>query len=483
MNPESFRPWGYYALGSAVFSGAMLLGDLAQRQKQGQVELAAAVAEADRRLPHGWRWADIEKRRRTVPAAQNSALHLKDVGKQIGYWPGDEVDKLLRETEPQHRFSRADLLKLQLQLGAVKKPLFVARGFVQRPDGRLPIDYKVEWISTLLPGAQSSRSVANILRGSAIVRAETGDSEQAMADCRSILIMASWLREEPCLICQLIRIAECTIAANTVERVLAQTEPSAASLAALQKLVADDLAAPPPFRVGVEGELALTYRWLEAVRAGQVRFSLDGLGNRSALASLQEKFMVSYLMPEGEAKLVRMMARVAAATHKPLPEEQAELAAIDEEVKNLHHVIPNRAVASATGHFGDVLVELLMPAFLKVHQASIRHLANQRALLAMLAAERFRRDTGRWPQALGELVPKYLAAVPTDPYDYQPLRLKRTAEGLVIYSVGPDRKDNGGAINRQNTIKPGTDVGYRLWDVSKRRQPPPPAKPSDEDSP
>jgi hypothetical protein len=69
--------------------------------------------------------------------------------------------------------------------------------------------------------------------------------------------------------------------------------------------------------------------------------------------------------------------------------------------------------------------------------------------------------------------------VPTDLYDGQPLRLRRLDDGLVIYSVGPDGKDDGGKLDRQNPVGPGMDLGFQLWDVAKRRQPPAPPKPMD----
>ena len=39
--------------------------------------------------------------------------------------------------------------------------------------------------------------------------------------------------------------------------------------------------------------------------------------------------------------------------------------------------------------------------------------------------------------------------------------------------IGPDGEDNGGKMDRQHPVTPGTDIGFRLWDVAKRRQPPP----------
>ena len=75
-----------------------------------------------------------------------------------------------------------------------------------------------------------------------------------------------------------------------------------------------------------------------------------------------------------------------------------------------------------------------------------------------------------------DLVPAYLGDVPLDPYDGKPVRLNRTPFGVVVYCLGPDRKDNGGRINPEAPVAPDSDLGFRLWDVDKRRQsaPPPP---------
>ena len=63
---------------------------------------------------------------------------------------------------------------------------------------------------------------------------------------------------------------------------------------------------------------------------------------------------------------------------------------------------------------------------------------------AALAVERYRLARGSLPETLGQLVPGYLAAVPIDPFDGLPLRFQRTDRGSAVYSVGEDRKDDGG---------------------------------------
>jgi hypothetical protein len=90
--------------------------------------------------------------------------------------------------------------------------------------------------------------------------------------------------------------------------------------------------------------------------------------------------------------------------------------------------------------------------------------ALQHAALAAIAVERHRQATGHLPQALAELIPVYLPAVPVDPFTGGPMRYRQSGEGYTLYSVGRDRSDDGGillqAIDR-GTIErqKGKDVG------------------------
>ncbi|MGQ9649354.1 MAG: hypothetical protein ACUVXJ_04525 [Phycisphaerae bacterium] len=65
--------------------------------------------------------------------------------------------------------------------------------------------------------------------------------------------------------------------------------------------------------------------------------------------------------------------------------------------------------------------------------------------ITVLAVAAYRNDHGRFPESLDELVPRYLEAVPMDPFTSQPLRYRLdTEEGYRLYSVGEDGKDDGG---------------------------------------
>ncbi len=62
---------------------------------------------------------------------------------------------------------------------------------------------------------------------------------------------------------------------------------------------------------------------------------------------------------------------------------------------------------------------------------------------AWIAVERCRTDHGTPPQALADLVPRYLDAVPIDPWDGAPIRFNPSTR--LLYSVGSDFRDSGGS--------------------------------------
>lgn len=76
--------------------------------------------------------------------------------------------------------------------------------------------------------------------------------------------------------------------------------------------------------------------------------------------------------------------------------------------------------------------------------APLRLRAQREAAIVAVALERFRREHDRWPQDLSELKAEYLKTLPVDPLSDQPLRYTLTDAVPHLYSVGPDRVDDGG---------------------------------------
>jgi hypothetical protein len=71
-------------------------------------------------------------------------------------------------------------------------------------------------------------------------------------------------------------------------------------------------------------------------------------------------------------------------------------------------------------------------------------LALGRTFDAAIGVERYRRATGASPDSLAQLVPAYLPAVPIDPFSGREIRYVKTADRVIVYSVGSNEKDDGG---------------------------------------
>jgi hypothetical protein len=160
---------------------------------------------------------------------------------------------------------------------------------------------------------------------------------------------------------------------------------------------------------------------------------------------------------ESRAAVLRHNTALIEAAQAPEEQQAQEFARLDAAREELPMLARQLALHTS----------LVTKRFLEVR-------AELRSAAAALAVERFRRRHGRWPERLEDLVPDYLDRVPADPYDGAPLRLRKLADGLVIYSVGANGQDDGGDVDiLLHLDRGGQDIGIRLWDVERRRQAPP----------
>jgi hypothetical protein len=441
-----------------VSLGLMVAGYIYLRAQAGNRQLAEAVAEADR-LDPGWRLEDVEAHRRAVPPEANGALQVSAVTSVLpSAWQDQQLDTSLQGLEPHLQLDAEQTARLTAELGKVQPALAEARKLAGFPYGRRPITYAADWISTSLAPVQKTRDVAWLLAHDALLRAQQGDIDGALLSCRAILNAGRSIGDEPTLVSQLVRIAIRSIALAKTERVLSQGEASADLLADFQKLLEDD-EAQPLLLFATRGERAGFPLTIQQLKEGKHTLSKLTGGPKYQLGPIDFEKVLTPLfigpVSGNQAALLRYMTRAVEIAKQPV-EDQTDL------LKDLEATVPSQ----------PLLVRLLVPAVTRVGEACRRTTAQVHCMIVLLAAERYRLAHGRWPESLEALVPEFLPKVPTDPYDRKALRLRRLADGLVVYSVGPDGKDDGGHLNRQNLLAPGSDLGFRLWDVDQRRQPP-----------
>lgn len=77
--------------------------------------------------------------------------------------------------------------------------------------------------------------------------------------------------------------------------------------------------------------------------------------------------------------------------------------------------------------------------------SGMKHRQGQtRLAICKMAIRRYQLDHDRLPGTLADLVPEYLGSVPEDPFGGQPIVYRPDSAGPILYSVGPDRRDDGG---------------------------------------
>jgi len=67
-----------------------------------------------------------------------------------------------------------------------------------------------------------------------------------------------------------------------------------------------------------------------------------------------------------------------------------------------------------------------------------------RGLQLRTAIERYTKEQGHAPDSLADLRPRFLEELVLDPFSGKPFRYKRTEDGWLLWSIGPNLKDDGG---------------------------------------
>ena len=427
-------------------------------------ELREAEAEADR-LDPGWRLQDLERSRAPVPDAANSSPRVLAAAALIpARWlttpppaPGSDLDDRFEQLSPQARPDKKLLDEVRVAFKQVGPAADLARQLAAYPRGRYAIAWTPDFVGTPVNHVQSVGSVKRLLYLDAVVRVEDGDLEGAVQSCLAALNVGRSLADEPIPISQLIR-AHCQLSTEgAVQRLLAQSEPPEEALKRLQAAFAEEAAQPLLLRF-FRADRAFTHAVLIAIKEG--RF------NRRAM------FLANpYGLPDQAINLNdALRARACHAAYLRYLTEKVEIAKLPPE-----HQGPRLEKLTLLQMARPTIFRIFdkMPdkELRRIHRLFLGTLAVLRCAVTGLAVERYRRDTGHWPESLATLLPRYLREQQLDPFDGAALRYRRLKDGVVIYSVGPDRKDHGGHLTREVPPPEGADLGFRLWEPSKRRQP------------
>jgi hypothetical protein len=269
----------------------------------------------------------------------------------------------------------------------------------------------------MYPNYPQLRSCAQLLRLAAVYHGQQGDTDAAIARIKDGLRLANSLQYEPFLIAYLVRIACIKVSITAVEHTL-----SAATFTDLQLRDLDETLAA----AGDSMDLAQAL-------IGERCFMIESLRDPSLLGPTGPGARIPKLpgiQSRGLNDILDHMGACIEAARLPYAQRLARFREIDARLQGLS--------------IFHMMVKILAPATLRIAELDLRFRADLDLARTALAIERFRLATGEIPEQLADLVPAYLAQVPIDPFDGQPIRYRRTDPGYVLYSVMEDGQDNGG---------------------------------------
>ena len=308
------------------------------------------------------------------------------------------------------------------QLAAMQEGLELVREATSLNRGSMIANYDPE---SVLPALARARVLARNVAAKAQVTAIDGNSEEAFEWVTTGLHFANSLRNEPQLICQLVRVACTGLAVSAAQEILNVSEDS------------------PPMSESLRRELDIARRQQDFIRmlAGEAAWSRTFSGVTTfprLLTSTNEIEYGRFLFDLSDAM------RTAAPT-----ERQQTLAEVAERAK------------SSPLPLSFSMVPLVAPAVMRSVQAYDRNVAKCDELELALALRAYKKQHGAYPDRLSLLTPSHMDSLPKDPFSGEDYLYRIEGEGFVLYSVGRDLKDDGGRPMK------GRAQGDIVWKILK----------------
>ena len=372
-------------------------------------------------------------------------------GASVIFEEDDEFQGFLQDTAE----SSGDPLTLEeiAFLNRHAETLEILRQAAARPTCRFIRDYSRPSVDMLLPEIQFFRNAARILSVSARHQVSLGAIPAALRDVISIMNISRHASSEPILISGLVGLAIDSIAIDTLIDVLPFID--ADNLALLKRdEIHNFLSTPPSLAKNIYGEEAF----------GLYVFSIFGTGgfDQWQLGQLASFIMDDLDVPDSIVQQDTFFNPALAAyriflfpqdltayqqtmhTYQRVAESSNSYATKQTTLKRIEDDF-------SSGRPKGFVTALLTPAIGKaienVEKARMRHIT---ALVAIAATE-FRITHESLPEKADVLVPKLLPFLPKDVFlEKSRLRYSVKNDGVAIYSVGPNGKDDGG---------PGPDMG------------------------
>lgn len=297
---------------------------------------------------------------------------------------------------------------------------------------RYPQNYKAGAASEMFV-IMSARRVTRALSVELHQHIRQRDVEAALETLDTQFALIATLEQEPYMISLLVRIAIQAVVLSDVQKLVETLPLSDEQLARLQSKVRA-MRAEDQFPTAMLSERAYIYH--------AFHYHLDADGDPYA-GQEQLEFETTHDVsrirrPEDCAATLALYAELIAASRKPMP------AALD-EASRMEDSARERYSTDFVSRYRYRHTLTLLPGTRAICAAVAQSIALRDLTDTWLALHRYQLKHGQLPETLDQLVPEFLPKPPVDPFDARALRYLRDKK--LLYSIGRDRKDDGGLMN------------------------------------
>ncbi len=295
----------------------------------------------------------------------------------------------------------------------------------------------------LLPHLSQARWCGRLLLLAMLAAVHEGRADEAVGYALDGLALSRSLSGEPLIVQSLVAIATLhTVVEWPLSAALGSPEAGESKLAAIQHALFE-YSRDFSLRAAIEGELVQQFTQYDTLVTGILEES-SGTGWARLLGT-------GYIRAD--------MARVI--------EHYIEfLSDLERPASEINAIWEKRLAAIEESYW--LMVKMIAPSHSRIQAQGENARARMQAAALSVAALRFYRREGRWPDDLDVLTPDYIMEMPSDPFSGRPFIYRILDDGIIIYSVGTNGIDDGGRPHLMATSEQERrdcdydDVGFRL---------------------
>lgn len=277
-----------------------------------------------------------------------------------------------------------------------------------------------------------------------------GRIQQSIENCLAVARAGSHWQGKATIVEQLVGIAMCALARDETLRLLKTEKLSAAELQNLQNRLSEIYPDGFPL-MNMEGERMF---FQDVV---QRTFTDGGPGGGHLIPGRWSSYSDGSWIDESDDTLLSPFYTAVSMVHagrdateakaKELYDLQSKIARTTPYQRHALDMKTPDEIFFSANKYRYFLIELLLPASGRASEIAYRGKMHYEAVLTILALERWRLEKDHYPASLNDLkAAGLLRELPDDPYSDKSLVYKRTGDDCILYSVGPNFKDDDGKV-------------------------------------